>query len=141
MKIQESTVHKLERSFERRTASRRTILSAVVAWPGHFSAEELCKALPQIGRATIYRTLSSLQETGVLCRVMVDIGPMRYQLGGHKHHHHLICVECGNVQAIAGCGVDDFVQGVAAKFGYEPEGHRLEIYGRCSACRNEQETS
>ena len=127
-------VAELEEAFERRTASRRAVLGTVVSWPGHFSAEDLCRDLPQVGRATVYRTLASLQQAGVLCRVMVESGAPRYMLGGTRHHHHLVCAGCGEVQDIAGCGVDDFVRTVADRFGYDLEGHRLEIYGRCTTC-------
>jgi Fur family ferric uptake transcriptional regulator len=129
------TITVLEEPFERRTPSRRAILDAVASWPGHFSAEELCKTVPKVGRATVYRALASLQKAGILCRVMVDNGSPRYQLGGSRHHHHLVCVDCGQVQDIVGCGVDDFVERVAGRFGYQPQGHRLEIYGRCAECQ------
>ncbi|MBM3925221.1 MAG: transcriptional repressor [SAR202 cluster bacterium] len=130
------TISQLEEPFARRTSSRRAVLDAVAAWPGHFSAEELCKTVPRAGRATVYRTLASLQEAGILCRVMVDNGSPRYELGGGRHHHHLVCVDCGQVQDIAGCGLDDFVERVSRRFGYETEGHRLEVYGRCARCRD-----
>ena len=124
----------LQMGFPRATGPRKTVVEAVVAWEGHFSAEELCRSLPQVGRATVYRTLASLQQEGVICRVMVDGRAPRYLLGGTRHHHHMVCTSCGAVQDIADCGVDDFVDTVADRFGYEPEGHRLEIYGRCSSC-------
>jgi len=127
----------LEEGFVRRTPSRRAVLEAVASWRGHFSAEEVCRALPSVGRATVYRTLASLQQTGVLCRVFVEDGGLRYQLGESRHHHHLVCQACGAVQNISGCGVDDFVSTVAARFGYQPQGHRLEIYGQCPSCRDQ----
>jgi len=112
------------------------VLEAVVSWGGHFSAEELCSALPHVSRATVYRVLASLQRAGVLCRVVVDRSAPRYQIGSARHHHHLVCLECNAVQDIAGCGVNDVVATVASGFGYEPVGHRVEIYGRCASCRS-----
>jgi Fur family ferric uptake transcriptional regulator len=125
----------IERSFPRSTASRRAIIEAVAAWPGHFSAEEIARAVPGVSRATVYRTLASLQESGVVCRVPVEGGGLRYRLGEARHHHHLVCLGCGSVQDITGCGVDEFVQSIAGRFGYEPVDHRLEVYGRCAVCR------
>lgn len=124
----------LEQGFARSTATRRAVLNAVIRWKGHFSAEELCKSLPGVSRATVYRTLASLQETEVVCRVLVDGGAPRYQVGGTKHHHHLVCTGCGEVQDIADCGVDDFALTIANQFGFTLEGHRLEIYGTCEVC-------
>ena len=128
-------VQELEDRFIRATRSRRAVIEAVVSQDGLFSAEDLCKALPHVGRATVYRTLSYLQDSGVVCRVVVDGGALRYRLGSARHHHHLVCVGCGAVQDMAGCGVDAFVESIAARFGYEPVDHRLEVYGRCAACR------
>jgi len=124
----------LQMGFSRATGPRKTVVETVVAWEGHFSAEELCRSLPQVGRATVYRTLASLQEEGVICRLMIDGRAPKYLLGGTRHHHHMVCTSCGAVQDIADCSVDDFVDTVANRFGYQPEGHRLEIYGRCASC-------
>ena len=131
----------LQLGFSRATGPRKIVVETVAAWRGHFSAEELCRSLPQVGRATVYRTLASLQEEGVICRLMIDGRAPRYLLGGTQHHHHMVCTQCGAVQDIADCGVDDFVDTVADRFGYELDGHRLELYGRCSLCVGGEGTS
>ncbi len=132
-----SLVADLEQTFPRRTASRRAVLQAVVSWPGLFSAEELSRSLPNVGRATVYRTVASLLDAEVLCRVMMESGAPRYELGGRRHHHHLVCIECGRVQDVAGRRVDDFMGALASRYDYDMVGHRLEIYGRCAACQDE----
>ena len=124
----------LQLGFSRATSSRKTIVETIIAWEGHFSAEELCRSTPQVGRATVYRTLALFQEEGVICRLMIDGKAPRYLLGGTQHHHHMVCTVCGAVQDIADCGVDDFANTMADRFGYQLDGHRLEIYGRCSSC-------
>ena len=124
----------LQTGFSRTTGPRKTVVETVVAWEGHFSAEELCSSIPEVGRATVYRTLASLQQNGVICRLMIKGRAPRYLLGGTQHHHHMVCNQCGSVRDITGCGVDDFVDTVAQQHGYKPDGHRLEIYGRCSLC-------
>ena len=137
MTQQVGALAELEEVFSRRTTSRRAVLQAVASWPGLFSAEDLCQVLPTVGRATVYRALASLLQAGLLCRVLDEHGAPRYQLGGTRHHHHLVCVECGRLEDIADCGVDDFVGSVADRFGYVPVTHRLEIYGRCAGCSRE----
>lgn len=127
-------IDEVESGFARHSAPRHAVIDAVLAQSGLFTAEELCLAVSGVGRATVYRTLARLQDEGVVCRVPVEGGGMRYRLGEARHHHHLVCLECGDVQDIAGCGVDDFVGGIAREFGYELVDHRLDIYGRCSAC-------
>ncbi|MDA1097179.1 MAG: transcriptional repressor [Chloroflexi bacterium] len=136
MTTEVNLIGEAERSFQRSTSSRRSIMSAVSARSGHFSAEEIHRDTPGASRATVYRTLVRLQQLGVVCRVPVDGEGLRYRLGGTRHHHHLVCIECGDVQDITGCGVDDFVEVIAQRFDYEVASHRLEVYGRCGACRS-----
>ena len=87
-------VQDIEERFTRPTRSRRAVIEAVTAYHGLFSAEELCQALPTVSRATIYRTLAFLQDAGVVCRVVVEGGTLRYRLSSAGHHHHLVCVGC-----------------------------------------------
>ncbi len=122
-----------EQHFSRATRTRRTVLEAIAGKEDHFTAEELAKELSGVGRATVYRTLAHLVDEGTVCRVPVESGTV-YRLGPQTHHHHLICQVCGQVQDIAGCGVDEFVADIGAKWGFQVTGHRLEIYGRCRRC-------
>ena len=130
----------VESVFPRATETRRAVLRAVASKEGHFTAEELCRELPQVGRATIYRTLAHLLREGTLCRVLLEGGTVHYRRGPELHHHHLVCQGCGEVQNITGCGVDSFVSGIAEQRGYEVVDHRLEIYGRCLNCQIEVES-
>lgn len=123
-----------ERVFQRRTGARRRILQAIASQRTQFSAEELCQQLPQVGRATVYRTLSRLVHEGLLCKVVLEENVLRYQVSPLDHHHHLVCVHCNTVQDIEACEVTDFVRQAAAETGYELLGHRLEVYGRCPRC-------
>ncbi len=136
MTSQTELLDQADRSFQRSTSSRRAVVRAVSEWGGHFSAEDLSRAVPEASRATVYRTLQHLQEVGVICRVPVEGEGLRYRFGTVRHHHHLVCVGCGDVQDIAGCGIDDFVRNIAGQFDYELVDHRMEVYGRCRECRS-----
>ncbi|MBI4235921.1 MAG: transcriptional repressor [Chloroflexi bacterium] len=128
------TAHGPQVRLLRATRSRRAVMEAVIPWAGLFSAEELCRALPSVSRATVYRALAYLQEIGVVCRVPAGSGAPRYRTGSPRHHHHLVCVRCGAVQDIARCDLDAIVRSITDRFGYEPVDHRLEVYGRCATC-------
>ena len=100
----------------------------------HFSAEELRKDVPGVGRATVYRGLNLLVDTGILCRVLLENGSLHYQLSHRGHHHHLICTSCGLSQDLLGCDIDELLTEKATQHEFQMDGHRLEVYGRCRRC-------
>ena len=118
----------------RSTRPRLALLRTVAVKERHFGAEELCKELPQVGRATVYRGLNLMVESGILCRVLLDDGSLHYQLSHRGHHHHLICSECGLSQDLLGCDIDGLLGDKASQHRFKMDGHRLEVYGRCQDC-------
>ena len=123
-------------SGNRMTAPRRAVLAAVSRAKGPFSIEEICDAAPEVGRATAFRTMKLLQEVGVVCRVPLEDGTVRYQLAeSETHHHHLVCSDCGSVAEFNDYSLDQGIVRSAAAAGFELDGHSVELYGRCSDCR------
>jgi Fur family ferric uptake transcriptional regulator len=117
------------------TAPRRAVLRAIADFEGPFTIEELTAATPQVGRATVFRTVKLLQEAEVVCRMVLEDGAIRYELSSGGHHHHLICGECGRVEEFAESALDAFIDGIAARYAFDLLGHSLELYGRCASCR------
>ncbi len=139
----ESVIQKLERGGYRVTRSRLAVAAAVLSQSGHFTVDDVlrrARSLPAgrrgIGRATAFRTMRLLAEAGIVCRVLLEDGSLHYRLSERGHHHHLVCVACGSVQDLDDCAVGDLVRELARSTNYEIEGHWLEFYGRCSACRS-----
>ena len=131
----EKILDALEERGYRSTAPRRALAAAIGEQEHHFTAEGLRQKLPsRLGRATVYRTLKILVETGVLCRVLLEEGDLHYQLSHHGHHHHLLCVHCGSSQDLTGCDIEDVLVTTSARHGFELSGHWLEVYGRCREC-------
>ena len=124
----------LEEKGYRDTAPRRAIVQAIAQTEKHFTAEDLRAQLPEVGRATIYRSLKLLLDAGVVCRVLLEDGNLHYQLSHRGHHHHLLCVECGVSEDLTGCDIEDQLKTVAAAHQFQVSGHWLEIYGRCLNC-------
>jgi Fe2+ or Zn2+ uptake regulation protein len=131
----------LEEQGYRSTLPRQAVANAIASQQGHFTAEELRKRLPALGRATIYRSLKILVEAGVLCRVLLEDGNLHYQLSHRGHHHHLLCVECGASQDLLGCDIEDLLQRVSAAHQFQLSSHWLEVYGRCQSCSTAQAIS
>ena len=118
----------------RDTEPRRLVISAAAAQERPFTAEELCAALPCVGRATVYRGLRLLVETDQVCRVLLEDRELRYQLSRQEHHHHMLCAICGVSEDLVDCDVEDILRAAAAVAGFHMSGHWLEVYGRCADC-------
>ncbi len=122
----------------RLTAPRSKILEMVLARGDPFTAEELYRDVPLVGRATVYRTVKLMVKLGILCKVALEDGAPRYRLGPLSHHHHLVCVVCEKVQDFARCSVDDIVLRLSQATGHQIVGHRIEVYGVCPSCQDLQ---
>ena len=133
--VSEKILEALDERGYRSTAPRRALAAAIGDQEKHFTAEGLRLQLPpQLGRATVYRTLKILVEASVLCRVLLEDGDLHYQLSHRGHHHHLLCVHCGSSQDLTGCDIEDVLVSTSARHGFELSGHWLEVYGRCRDC-------
>lgn len=127
----------LRRAGLRSTASRRAIVELISQYSGSFTAQGVCRDLAPtgVGRATVFRTLNVLADLGLLNRLHVGDGCHSYSLCGPDHHHHLVCTGCGQVIPLDMCLIDQQVRPVADQVGFLVEGHHMEVFGRCAACR------
>jgi Fur family ferric uptake transcriptional regulator len=117
------------------TGSRRRVLEAVLAQPAHFTVDDVLRATRNVGRATVFRTMKLLLDLNIVCRVLLDDGTLHYRMSARGHHHHLVCRDCGRVEDFTRCDVSALVRELSRATDYEIEGHWLEVYGRCHACR------
>jgi Fe2+ or Zn2+ uptake regulation protein len=127
-------VDDLRDSGYRVTAPRLRVIERLAGREDNFTAEELAAELAPVGRATVYRTLKLLIDTGLVCRLVLADGSVAYRMSDRMHHHHLVCVGCGATEDIAAEDVEDVVEGIRSTSGYELVGHRIEVYGFCPAC-------
>ena len=108
----------------------------------HLSAEDvflLVKEItPEIGLATVYRTLELSTELHVVEKMNFGDGVARYDLRGDTnkhHHHHLICIQCGSMEEIKEDWLLPLEQRLIEQFGFETLDHRLDFHGICSTCQ------
>jgi Fur family ferric uptake transcriptional regulator len=120
----------------RLTAQRRALLETIARWKGSFTALELHararRREPTLGIATTYRTLDLLREAGSI-RALVGQEQRAYVRCHPGHHHHLVCVSCGNVEETELCAAPSEAE-LARRHGFAAESHELEIYGTCASC-------
>jgi Fe2+ or Zn2+ uptake regulation protein len=85
--------------------------------------------------ATVYRTLVSFENAGILRRIDLHKDSVFYELTQH-HHHHIICTDCGSVESFEGCNIKSLTKNVLAhssKFD-SVTNHSLEFFGVCKLC-------
>ncbi len=109
----------------------------------HLSAEDVYLLVkeksPEIGLATVYRTLELLTELKIVDKINFGDGVSRYDLrqeGAAHFHHHLVCIECGAVDEIQEDLLEDVEAIVERKWNFKIKDHRLTFHGICHRCQN-----
>lgn len=125
------------------THQRETIAMALFESEHHLSVDELAELLRErgdhVGKATIYRTLNLMVEAGLAREHDFGEGFKRYEhQAGEARHDHLVCTNCGTVVRFSRPMVDELQMEIAAEAGFVVETRRLEIYGLCSACQDDE---
>lgn len=118
----------------RLTKPRRDVATAIETQADAFTAEDLCESLPAVGRATVYRTIKLLVDTGALCKLAMPDGAPKYSLARVGHHHHTVCVRCGKVSDFRDTTVERMLRTLAKEIDGQIVGHRMEVYVDCSDC-------
>ncbi len=121
----------------RSTNSRRSIVHILEEKGSGFTAEEIGRELPSVGRATVFRTLKLLLEIGVICRLNLPDGAPRYTLSRVEHHHHTVCVVCGNVGEFRAATIERLMRSLSNEIPGDVVGHRIELYITCDLCAKE----
>ena len=90
----------------------------------------------KVDRATIYRTIELFERLGIVHRL--NIGwKYKVELSDvfQGHHHHFYCTNCSKTYSLpANSMLETMIDSVAAKNGFAPRGHQLEVYGLCNRC-------
>ena len=133
------------------TSQRLMVLNILSAHGDeHLTVEEIYdlakEESPEIGLATIYRTVQVLLELHVIEKVTFDDGFARYELNGEEtgsghRHHHAICTQCGKVYSLETDLLDTLEKQVFESLGFEVTDHEVKLYGLCSACRRKAQNA
>jgi Fur family ferric uptake transcriptional regulator len=116
------------------TPERAMILDAVLRKEGLFEPEQLIDGLKslnhKVSRATVYRTLSHLQDAGILKQVFFDNKQSYYEvIAGRQGSDYLICVQTGKVIEFASDRLRKLRDEICAEHGFDPLSHRFQIFG------------
>lgn len=127
------------------TKQRILVLEALASCPDkHLTAEEIYEIVkadcPEIGLATVYRTIQLFYELHLIDRINLDDGFVRYEIGdmekgGTKHHHHhLICSKCGKVISFQDDLLEELEKKILETTGFWVMDHEVKLYGCCKEC-------
>ena len=123
----------------RSTPERFAVLDAVLQSQGHFNAESLYYRMistgTKISKATVYNTLDILQECGLVSKYRFGENKSRYEKAfGRPHHHHMICLECGDILEFVSDKLENIQETMCAEMSFTPQSSSLQIFGTCSRC-------
>lgn len=116
------------------TRQRAALLRVLAEAQDHPDASELHRRTREIdgsvSLSTVYRTLSALEEQGVVQRHTFEGEPARFETADMPHHDHLIDIDTGAVLEFRSERIERLQKEIAAEFGYDLVHHRLELYCR-----------
>ena len=125
------------------TPQRRAIVEILLKHDhSHLSSEEIYDLVrvdcPEIGLATVYRTMQLLDEIGLISKLNLDDGCIRYEISLHKedchNHHHLICKNCGKIMEAKEDLLENIEKEIQSLYKFKILDHDVKFYGLCDEC-------
>ncbi len=123
------------------TIQREVILETLYNADEHLTPESLHnliqKKFPDLktGIATVYRTLSLLEESDMVTSLSFGAQGKKYELGAKHHHDHFICTSCGSITEFVDEQIEERQRKIALELGFEMKDHSMQIYGICKNCQ------
>lgn len=132
-------LEELRQSGARITTCRRTTVETLVAnHDRHISAEEIIAAVrarhTDVAESTIYRTLSTLEELGLITHMHLDHGPATFHLADDRHRH-LVCRRCHQVLETPADLYAGVTRELYERYGFEVQDEHFAVTGVCRQCR------
>ena len=129
------------------TLQRRSVLDVLIEHATeHLSTEEIYgevkKKYPEIGLATVYRTVQLFEEMGIVDRLNFDDGCSRFELASEDsvhHHHHLICEVCNRVFEVENDLLSEIEAEIERVYQFKIHDHNLMFYGQCKECTDKEQ--
>jgi Fur family ferric uptake transcriptional regulator len=122
------------------TTPRRAILAALLESGPHVTADELAKYVqaryPDVHMSTIYRTLETLTDLGVIDHVHLGHGRAVFHMADEMHEH-LVCAQCGAVVEAPSEVFTDLARRIEDDYGFALDRGHFALSGMCSSCRRQ----
>lgn len=119
------------------TAQRRAIIETAFGTSQHFTAEQLLAWSrtrdKSVSRATVYRTLPLLTESGLVREMDFGKDYKFYDpnYAQHPHHNHIICEDCSKIVEFESDKLKRLEKEISRRLGFSVQSHRLQITAHC----------
>ncbi len=126
------------------TAQRELILKIIYDNNGHFTPEDIYNLIKKkhpevkLGIATIYRTLTLLEDANIVSSISFGAQGKKYEFGLKEHHDHLVCLQCGKIEEFFDDTIEKQQEAIAEKFSFKMTNHVLKIIGICKDCQKKK---
>lgn len=124
------------------TIQREVILEMLYNSDEHLTPEALHHLIqekhPELGTgiATVYRTLSLLEDSDMVTSLSFGAQGKKYELGAKDHHDHIICTSCGNITEFVDEEIERRQREITEALGFVMQEHSMQIYGICKNCQS-----
>lgn len=123
------------------TRQRAMILQALCELKAHASAEAVYDRVTLHRRdmdlSTVYRTLETLHNVGIVSRTDLGHGCAEYEIVGDQPHHHLVCQHCGRTIELDDAYLAPLAESIRQDFDFDPVSTHFAIFGTCQVCLEE----
>ena len=129
------------------TIQREVILEMLYNSDEHLTPEGLHHLIQEkhpdlnTGIATVYRTLSLLEDSEMVTSLSFGAQGKKYELGAKDHHDHIICTTCGSITEFVDEAIEERQQKIAEELGFIMQEHSMQIYGICKNCQDKSKKS
>jgi Fur family transcriptional regulator, ferric uptake regulator len=121
-------------------SARAAVIEALGGQACCLSAQEIHDLVRRrragVGLASVYRALDALTELGLVHRLELGSGGALYEPAqpSGDHHHHLVCGDCGRVEAFSDDRLEDVIDTVSKKAAFRIDEHDVVLRGQCGSC-------
>lgn len=128
------------------TIQREVILEMLYNSDEHLTPEALHHLIQEkhpdlnTGIATVYRTLSLLEDSEMVTSLSFGAQGKKYELGAKDHHDHIICTQCGTITEFVDEAIEQRQKKIAEELGFIMQEHSMQIYGICKTCQDKPKT-
>jgi len=124
------------------TGPRKRVVEKLLSVKGHVTADELIELLKKdrtpVSKATVYRTLALVSQSGLIDGHDFDSGRRVYEpMVGRAHHDHMYCIHCGKVIEFSEEAIERLQDMVVSRHKFTPVYHSHKIFGYCADCRDQ----